>query len=522
MSDRSQNPPTPIALKSGDRLGAYRIERAIGSGGMAEVYYAIHEGLRRPAAIKVLRASLATDDVHLQRFMQEARAAASLIHPNIVQVYDVGQEGEHRYIAQEYIPGTNLRQYLTDNGQMSINVALSVLLQVLAALSKSAAVGIVHRDIKPENIMLTKDGDVKVADYGLARVLLSDDPQLTRAGTTLGTPMYMSPEQIQEGNVDIRSDLYSLGVTLFHMLAGRPPFTGETPLALAMQHVQAEPPNILELREDLPQTLVQLISKLLAKEPEHRFASPNEVLEVLRSARSTELEAYWPDQTVPLPGAMNSSLQGPSAATLMLQSKLMAQRLAARKRLRYVIAAPVCAALAFWLGSLLGELGRAELLDSKEPAFQGIKQLGTVKEQFADALLSNDNSSERWEAVINFFPKNESLTNRIYTGKALLQLAVVYLQKRDFARARSMVDLVLRDEQMPPLLQTLAQLQLAEIEDVENRPRAKEAAIDQAKSLFKGEKMSNPDRELVGQWAESSTRSPWMRDLIDELQSVFD
>ncbi len=226
MSGTPSTPP-PAPLKPGEKLGAYRIERPIGSGGMADVYYAIHETLRRPAAIKVLRASLASDDVHLQRFLQEARAAASLIHPNIVQVYDVGQEGDHRYIAQEYIPGTNLRQYLTDNGQMSVNETLSILLQVLAALSKSAAVGIVHRDIKPENIMLTRDGDVKVADYGLARVLLSDDPQLTRAGTTLGTPMYMSPEQIQEGQVDIRSDLYSLGVTIYHMLAGRPPFTGE-------------------------------------------------------------------------------------------------------------------------------------------------------------------------------------------------------------------------------------------------------------------------------------------------------
>ena len=518
MSDRPKNSPPPVALKSGDKLGAYRIERAIGSGGMADVFYAVHEALRRPAAIKVLRASLATDDVHLQRFMQEARAAASLIHPNIVQVYDVGQEGEHRYIAQEYIPGTNLRQYLTDNGQMSTSVALSILLQVLAAISKSAALGIVHRDIKPENIMLTKDGDVKVADYGLARVLLSDDPQLTRAGTTLGTPMYMSPEQIQEGKVDIRSDLYSLGVTLFHMLAGRPPFTGETPLALAMQHVQAEPPNISELRVGLPPTLVQLINKLLAKDPENRFSSPNEVLEALRAGRATDLETYWPDRTIPLPGAMNSSLQGPSAATLMLQSKLMAQRSAARKRIRYMIAAPVFAFVTFWLGSLLGGFGRTDLFVSREPAFEGVKPLASVKEQFADALLSSDNSAGRWEAVIKFFPpKIGSLTNRTYAGKAWLQLAVVYLQKRDFARARNMVVSILKDDQMPSLLTTLAEFQLAEIEDVVKNPRAKEAAIERAKRLFNSERMSDPDRELVRQWAESSTRPAWMRDLIDEI-----
>ena len=518
MSDRPTNLPPPVALKPGDKLGAYRIERAIGSGGMADVYYAVHEGLRRPAAIKVLRASLATDDVHLQRFMQEARAAASLIHPNIVQVYDVGQEGDHRYIAQEYVPGTNLRQYLTDNGQMSIGVALSILLQVLAALSKSAAVGIVHRDIKPENIMLTKDGDVKVADYGLARVLLSDDPQLTRAGTTLGTPMYMSPEQIQEGNVDIRSDLYSLGVTLYHMIAGRPPFTGETPLALAMQHVQTEPPNISELRVDLPQSLVQLVNKLLAKDPANRFSNPNEVLEALRAGRATDLEAHWPDQTVPLPGAMNSSLHGPSVATLMLQSKLNEQRAAAKRRIGYMIAAPVLAFFTFCLGSLLGEFGREDLLASNGPAFQGTRKLDTVKEQFADALFSSDNSAERWEAVIKFHPpKSDSLTNRTYAGKAWLQLAVVYSQKREFARARNAVDSILKDDQMPALLKTLAEFQLAEIEDLEGHPREKDEAVDRAKRLFNSERMSAPDRELVRQWAESPTRPEWMRDLIDEL-----
>jgi len=514
MSDRLPNSLQPVALKQGDKLGAYRIERAIGSGGMADVFYAVHEGLRRPAAIKVLRASLATDDVHLQRFMQEARAAASLIHPNIVQVYDVGQEGEHRYIAQEYIPGSNLRQYLTDNGQMSIRESLSVLLQVLAALSKSAAVGIVHRDIKPENIMLTKDGDVKVADYGLARVLLSDDPQLTRAGTTLGTPMYMSPEQIQEGKVDIRSDLYSLGVTLFHMLAGRPPFTGETPLALAMQHVQAEPPQISGLRIDLPTSLVDLVNKLLVKDPANRFANPAEVLDALKAGRANDLEEYWPDQTVPLPGAMNISLVGPSAATMMLQSKLNERRSAARKQIGYMLAAPVLALATFALGSFLGGFGSNDLLAIKEPS---VKKLDKVKEQFVDALLSTDSSRGRWEAVIEFHPPDYSLMNRIYAGKAWLQLAAVYLQKRDFASARNTVESILRDDQMPALLATLAAFQLAEIEDAAANPRNKDEAIERAKRLFVAEKMSEPDRDLIRQWADSPTRPPWMSKLIDEI-----
>lgn len=516
MSGTPSTPP-PAPLKPGEKLGAYRIERPIGSGGMADVYYAIHETLRRPAAIKVLRASLASDDVHLQRFLQEARAAASLIHPNIVQVYDVGQEGDHRYIAQEYIPGTNLRQYLTDNGQMSVNETLSILLQVLAALSKSAAVGIVHRDIKPENIMLTRDGDVKVADYGLARVLLSDDPQLTRAGTTLGTPMYMSPEQIQEGQVDIRSDLYSLGVTIYHMLAGRPPFTGETPLALAMQHVQTEPPPIQELRADLPGSLVQLIARLLAKDPANRFASPTEVLDTLRAARSTDLDEYWPEQTVPLPGVMNLSLAGPSAATLMLQSRLNQQRATARRRVAYAVLAPVLALSTFWVGSFVGGLGQTNLLENKETAFHGVKKIDKVKEQYADALLSSDNSRGRWEAVVEFHPPGESLTNRIYAGKAWLQLAALYLQKRDFLNARSVLNQILEDEQMPPLLVTLAAFQLAEVEEAADSVRGKELAIDRAKRYFESEKMSDSDRNLVRDWAESSVRPTWIRDLIDEL-----
>ncbi len=345
----------------GSLVGRYRIESLLGSGGMAEVYYAVHEDLHRPAAIKVLRSELASDATSLQRFTNEARSAASLIHPNIVQVYDVGRDGDVHYIAQEYIPGTNLRQYLSstslpdddhaaDDGpvdspeqsagaavetrksssdgrdpttgdrQLALNESLSILLQVLAALNKSAVSGIVHRDIKPENIMLNEDGDVKVADFGLARMLLGDDPKLTRAGTTLGTPMYMSPEQIQDGVVDVRSDLYSLGVTLYHMLAGRPPFVGDTQLALAMKHAQADVPDILQFRPDTPEALVKLLDRLLQKAPENRFATPAEVLGYLQERRSADLAEDWPEHTVPLPQAGAVDQPRAMEATLKLQS----------------------------------------------------------------------------------------------------------------------------------------------------------------------------------------------------------
>ncbi|HBE67480.1 MAG TPA: hypothetical protein DDW52_04955, partial [Planctomycetaceae bacterium] len=382
---------TDGTLEHGERLGAYTVHRLLGSGGMADVYFAIHQELDRPAALKVLRKSLATDETQIQRFMQEARAAAALIHPNIVQVYDVGREADLRYIAQEYVAGSNLREYLsapgsrigtpaeaqtespsattrgpteaevpqptlelphgalpderaevnvknrtdepesasaglTQDRQLKIEEVLSITLQVLAALAKSAASGIVHRDIKPENIMLTTDGGAKVADFGLARIMLGDDPNLTRAGTTLGTPMYMSPEQIQDGKVDIRSDLYSLGVTMFHMLAGRPPFLGESPLAIAMQHVQANVPELAGLREGLPASLSEVVSRLLEKSPDDRFEDPQQVLDFLREHRTGDLAPFWPDQVVPLPGAVSTGTQGPLQETLALAAALRKER----------------------------------------------------------------------------------------------------------------------------------------------------------------------------------------------------
>ena len=284
-----------------------------------------------------------------------------------------------------------------------------------------------------------------------------------------------------------------------------------------MQHVQAEPPPISELRIDLPPSLGELVSKLLVKDPDHRFANPTEVLDALRAARTTDLEEYWPDQTVPLHGAMNSAVTGPSAATMMLQSKLHQQRLATKKRITYLIATPVIGLATFWFGSFLGGLGATDLLASKEPAFQGVKKLDKVKEQYAEALLSSDNSRGRWEAVIEFHPPSESSTNRLYVGKAWLQLAAVFLQKRDFSSARSTIESILRDDQMPALLTALAAFQLAEIEDAADNPRAKDAAIDRARQLFATAELSEQDRDLIRQWADSRTRPTWMRELIDDI-----
>ncbi len=212
----------------GKTLKDYYVLRRLGQGAMAEVYLAQQLSLGRQVALKVLNAELARDPVYVERFHHEARAAAALVHAGIVQIYEVGQGdagqgvGSH-YIAQEYVPGRNLGEVIRSRGRLEPALALDILRQVTAALAKAASEGIVHRDIKPENIMLARSGEVKVADFGLARVQGDGGVNLTQIGVTMGTPLYMSPEQIEGRELDSRSDIYSLGVTAYHMLAGAAP-----------------------------------------------------------------------------------------------------------------------------------------------------------------------------------------------------------------------------------------------------------------------------------------------------------
>lgn len=471
-SENTSDNPATGELNQGDRLGPYAIVRKLGSGGMADVYFAMHEELHRPAAIKVLRPSLAVDQSNLQRFMQEARAAASLVHPNIVQVYDVGQKddvGNHKsvhYIAQEYVAGTNLRQYVEQHGTLSFRAALSVLLQTLAALKKSSSAGIVHRDIKPENILLTGDGDVKVTDFGLAR-LLHDDPQLTRAGTTLGTPMYMSPEQLQDGEVDVRSDLYSLGVTMFHMLAGKPPFSGETPLALAMQHVQAAPPRLNDIRPDVPKPLARLVDRLLAKLPQDRFCSPDEVLDFLRAERKNGLAEIWPEQTIPLPGADRLvGGAGPSPATLKLQAMLNRARSLKNRRWWAIGFLAMVSLLAAFAGVMVAQARpRTSMFGDSKNMYFGIARQATVQQQYAFALL-NQNPRNRylWDAVPHFFPPETSNTNRLYAGKAWLQVARQLRKSdndEDHEAGKQTLRKIISDSEMPAVVKAIAWLELA-------------------------------------------------------------
>ena len=272
--DQTQQQPT---ASPGDgfvdrTLGEFHLLRRLGRGGMAEVYLAEQARLKRMVAIKLLRSDLLTDEVHLRRFEQEARAAAGLNHPNIVQVYTVGEEAGTHYIAQEYVHGINLAEYLQKHGPPEATTAVAMITQVALALEAAGNAGIVHRDIKPENILITPQGNVKVADFGLAQLTRPGEKvALTQAGMTMGTPLYMSPEQISGHDLDQRSDIYSFGVTCYHLLAGHPPFRGETSMSLAVQHVHGKPAPLTGIRPDLPPSLCYVVLRMMAKSPAERY-----------------------------------------------------------------------------------------------------------------------------------------------------------------------------------------------------------------------------------------------------------
>jgi serine/threonine-protein kinase len=263
---------------SGRSLGGYRLAHRLGSGAMADVYLAEQTSLGRQVAVKVLRPGTARHAAAVERFEQEARAAASLVHGHIVQIHEVACIDGVHFLAEEYVAGPSLKAWLHFRGPLDARQAIWVLNQVGSALVRAAEQGIVHRDIKPENLLLTLAGDVKVADFGLARVL-SESLDLTQDGMTLGTPLYMSPEQGEGRPVDARSDLYSLGATLHHLLAGQPPYSGPSAVSVVMAHIREPLVPLATRRPDLPAGLCDIVDRLLAKELGDRFQSPQALLE---------------------------------------------------------------------------------------------------------------------------------------------------------------------------------------------------------------------------------------------------
>ncbi len=260
----------------------YEIHRRLARGGMAQVYLARDRSLDRPVAVKELVPEFAADPSFVERFRREAQAAANLSHPNIVGVYDWGAQDGTYFIVMEYIDGPSLSRVLRADGPLHPRRAAEIASEVAAGLGFAHSRGVVHRDVKPGNVLLTRTGQAKVTDFGIARALSSPDEDLTQAGSVMGTATYFSPEQAQGLPVDPRSDLYSLGVVLYELVTGRTPFAGETPLAIAYKHVQDDPQPPSTIISDLPEGLEAIIMKLLSKRADDRYASAEELRADLR------------------------------------------------------------------------------------------------------------------------------------------------------------------------------------------------------------------------------------------------
>ena len=392
-------------------LGDFKLLRRLGSGGMAEVWLAEQTSLHRNVAIKLLRRELTTDATYLRRFDAEAKAAAGLDHPNIVQVYSVGEiDGQH-FIAQEYVQGQTLKTLLTRKGPLGAQVALHIMRQVAAALIAAAERGIVHRDIKPENIMLNRKGEVKVADFGLAQVVQGEPLHLTQEGVTMGTPLYMSPEQVKGKKLDQRSDIYSFGVTCYHMLTGRPPFHGESAVAVAVQHVQEEPEALAMQRPDLPRAICDLVQRMMAKDPEARHPDAKALLADVRRL----LKAY--KQSGVAQEEALAELAGPDSSRSAGNAKQIA------------IAIAACLALA-GVGAAIGWMQRTPSLLALERNPQaGVRQAESARDQYLQAQFSGG-LEEEWQAVRKLWQGKDDEDWRILATE---QLALLYLKQPDRA-----------------------------------------------------------------------------------------
>ncbi|MGW5878336.1 Stk1 family PASTA domain-containing Ser/Thr kinase [Nocardiopsis terrae] len=290
----------------------YFVESRIAGGGMATVYVAHDLRLDRRLALKVMHPSLAQDPSFVQRFINEAHSVAKLSHPNVVQVFDQGEDQGHVFLAMEYVPGQTLRDLLKARGRLAPRDALNVTASALAALGAAHQAGMVHRDVKPENVLISQDGRVKVADFGLARAVEQSNQGLTRTGTLMGTAAYLAPEQIERGVADARSDVYAAGIMLYELLTGGQPHTGETPIAIAYQHVNEDVPRPSHFLPGLPPEVDALVTKATERDPRYRPSNAGQYL-----AKVLEVLGTLPEAPADSPGRMAPvAAPAPAAATM--------------------------------------------------------------------------------------------------------------------------------------------------------------------------------------------------------------
>jgi eukaryotic-like serine/threonine-protein kinase len=262
--------------------GRYELERKVGSGGMSRVYRAHDRLLERTVALKMLHEHYSQDDEYVERFRREARAVAQLAHPNVVTVIDRGEHEGRQYIVFEYVDGENLKELVGREGALPPRQVIELGLQIASALASAHARGVVHRDVKPQNVILTDEGRPKVTDFGIARS--SDVESVTLTGTVMGTSEYIAPEQARGESVDVRSDVYSLGVILYELATGEVPYPGENPVSVAMRHLHEPVPSARAVNREIPARLDSTIRRAMAKDPEERFGSMDELIAELETA----------------------------------------------------------------------------------------------------------------------------------------------------------------------------------------------------------------------------------------------
>jgi serine/threonine-protein kinase len=392
---------------TGRVLGDYQLLRRLGTGGMGQVYLARQLSLKRDVAVKLLRNDLSTNATALKRFQAEAEAVAKLNHPNIVHIHQIGEHDGFRYMVLEYVNGRNLRDYLDRKGPPDLAINLSVIKQVVLALQKAHEQGIVHRDIKPENILVTRKVEVKVADFGLSRYFAGEGPSthLTQSGITLGTPLYMAPEQVQGQETDHRTDIYSLGVTCYHLLTGEPPFRGISAFDVALKHVQEQPRPIHELRPDLPDALCAMVHKMMAKNPEERYQSAREILRDLSKIKDSiavssgqtpgnvsQQQQLALSVSIPAMQAPAGSVTAPPEPVTQPQTGLW---------FRWTLAGVACLAAGI-AGILLADRHQPPLPDASNtatiiglPDVRSVEKLITTRERELFALLKSQPSPEK-------------------------------------------------------------------------------------------------------------------------------
>ena len=266
----------------------YEIIEKVGNGGMATVYKATDLVLKRYVAVKILRDEFTTDEEFIKRFETEAQSAARLVHPNIVSIFDVGVDNGIYYIVMELIKGKTLKEIIVEErGPLPWKWSVNVAIQIASALEMAHKNNIIHRDIKPHNIIITEDGIAKVTDFGIAKAV--SNSTITAFGTTIGSVHYFSPEHARGGYTDAKSDLYSLGVVMYEMVTGKVPFDADTPVSVALKHMQEEPVPPIEMNPHLPEAVNKIILKALKKDPMYRYQTATELLEDLRTVSYTHL-----------------------------------------------------------------------------------------------------------------------------------------------------------------------------------------------------------------------------------------